>query len=108
MDSTDLPNSMNAAGGGICPGTKDTCKAAEKDNIPDHLGLDASVDPLVGLHARHVRDDVGDAQREQHHRARVDGAAGVLARSEQASRRRGLHPRCLALTINIDDITFMQ
>jgi hypothetical protein len=34
MDSTDLPNAMNAAGGGICPGTKDTCKPAEKDNIP--------------------------------------------------------------------------
>ncbi len=34
MDSTDLPNSMNAAMGGICPGTADTCKPAEKDNIP--------------------------------------------------------------------------
>jgi hypothetical protein len=33
MDSTTLPDSSNAAGGGICPGTSDTCKPAEKTGI---------------------------------------------------------------------------
>jgi len=34
MESTDLPDATNPAGGGTCPGTKDTCKAAIKENIP--------------------------------------------------------------------------
>ncbi len=35
MESTVMPDAANAAGGGTCPGTTDaTCKAAEKDGIP--------------------------------------------------------------------------
>jgi hypothetical protein len=34
MDSTSMPDAANAAGGGTCPGTKDTCLPAEKADIP--------------------------------------------------------------------------
>ncbi len=34
MDSTSMPDATNAAGGGICPGTKETCLPAEKADIP--------------------------------------------------------------------------
>jgi len=38
MDSTTLPDAMNAAAGGTCPGTADTCKAPSKSDIP--IGVD--------------------------------------------------------------------
>lgn len=34
MDSTTLPDPVNPAGGGTCPGTKDNCKPAQKIDIP--------------------------------------------------------------------------
>ena len=34
MDRTTLPNAVNPAGGGICPGTADTCKHPAKQNLP--------------------------------------------------------------------------
>ncbi len=34
MESTVMPDASNAAGGGTCPGTKDTCKGPTKANIP--------------------------------------------------------------------------
>jgi hypothetical protein len=34
MDSTQLPDATNAAGGGICPGTKDNCVDPVKSNLP--------------------------------------------------------------------------
>lgn len=34
MDSTLLPDATNAAGGGTCPGTKDTCVGPSKANLP--------------------------------------------------------------------------
>ena len=34
MDSTLLPDATNAAGGGTCPGTTDTCVGPSKANIP--------------------------------------------------------------------------
>ncbi len=34
MESTQLPDATNPAGGGTCPGTSDTCKDPSKANIP--------------------------------------------------------------------------
>ena len=34
MESTTLPDATNAAGGGTCPGTTDTCKGPSKADIP--------------------------------------------------------------------------
>lgn len=34
MESTQLPNATNSAGGGTCPGTADTCKDPSKANLP--------------------------------------------------------------------------
>jgi hypothetical protein len=34
MESTSLPDAVNPAGGGTCPGTKDTCVSPTKANIP--------------------------------------------------------------------------
>jgi hypothetical protein len=34
MDSTVMPDAINPAGGGTCPGTMDTCKAPTKADIP--------------------------------------------------------------------------
>jgi len=34
MESTTLPDATNAAGGGTCPGTADSCKGPSKANLP--------------------------------------------------------------------------
>ena len=34
MESTTLPDAANAAGGGTCPGTTDSCKGPSKANLP--------------------------------------------------------------------------
>jgi hypothetical protein len=108
MDSTDLPNSTNAAGGGICPGTTTTCKAAEKDNIP--ITSDWT---QVSILWSDFTPGMSGTTSVTPNGNNITGLGWTLPLAFVADPSKpadaGVYiPVALALTINIDDITFMQ
>jgi hypothetical protein len=108
MDSTDLPDSTNAAKGGICPGTKATCKAAEKDAIP--ITSDWT---QVSILWSDFTPGMSGTSTVTPNGNNITGLGWSVPLAFEADPSKpadaGVYiPVPESLTINIDDITFMQ
>jgi hypothetical protein len=109
MESTTMPDASNSAGGGTCPGTSDTCKAAEKDGIP--VTSDWTQVSLLWSDFTPGMSGTGTAVTPDGNN--ISGFGWTLPLQFQADPTKaadaGVYvPVPATMTLNIDDITFMQ
>jgi hypothetical protein len=109
MESTSLPDSVNPTGGGTCPGTADTCTPPTKTNIP--LTADWTqvqimwADFAPGMSGTTAVVPNGD---------NITGLAWsvplqfVLSSTAMGDAAGPYVPMAAGMTINIDDISFIQ
>ena len=88
MESTPLPDATNAAGGGTCPGTTDTCKGPSKANIP-LTAIGPRCRSCGAISPPGFGHRLGCSRRQQHHGSRLECPPGVPSRSLRARGRGG-------------------
>jgi hypothetical protein len=109
MESTTMPDATNPAGGGTCTGTSDTCKGPTKENIP----LTADWAPVTIMWADFTPGMSG-ATSVVPNGDNVSGLAWsvplmfVLAPGATDPSVGPYVPMPSDLTINIDDVSFIQ